>query len=133
MKFNPEYDRITCACSFATTAATACDDATTLKSTFRGLLHSIVVVPHSWSPLAAGASGMSGGLVDIIDDNGLTLLTTPETLTAATYVGSADIMLVGAHTIRYKPNTDNGDLRCVSGSDRTVADIVQPKVFLYVY
>lgn len=133
--FKPEYDRKVAAVSWTANASatTAVDDTTSFPSTYKGLLHSMLVVGHSWDVVAGGASGCSGAQVEILDDAGNVILESAEFLTASTTLMSGDVMLVGAHTVRYKMCDGNTSTRVTSGVGTPWSEWNDPKVYLYVY
>lgn len=135
--FNPEYDRKIAAVTWTTNASatTAVDDTTMFGPTYKGLLHSMLVKTHSWDVIAGGASGCSGAQVEIIDDASNVILETAELATATTTLISGDIMLVGAHTVRYKmcDGQCSKEMRVTSGTLTPWSEWNDPKVYLYVY
>ena len=133
--FNPEYERKIAAVTWTTNASatTAVDDTTTFGSTYKGLLHSMLIVGHSWDVVGGGASGCSGAQVDIIDDAGNVILESPEVLTGSTTLMSGDVMMVGAHTVRYRMCDGNINARVISGAGTPWSQWNDPKVYMYMY
>lgn len=128
-KSTPEYDRQKISITFATSGTTAVD--TTL--TQANLLHSILLVTHTWTPADAGASAGSGAILQLIDGDGNVTRTFAECLTGTTTLLSGDFMVFPNDVLRYKMTARAGDERCVSGTTVTVAQRPTATVILYKY
>ena len=132
MKSTPDYNRQQIDISFATSATTAID--TTILRV--GLLHSMYVSAHTWATAAKGASSMSGANVVLLDEQGHTIKTFTEVLTASATLLSADVMVFPNDTIRYQPTTNPAKVeeRCVSGAGALSTDLpIGTTVILYWY
>lgn len=134
MRSTPEYNRVKIPVTFAASGDEYVDTTTTtLSAQFAGLLHSLLVVGHTWPVAAAGASGASGANVIIIDEDSNTVKTFAEVLTGATTLLSGDIMIFPTDTIRYQITDADGDNRCVSGSSCIISELPTATVILYMY
>lgn len=137
MRITPDYNRQKISITFATTATTSVD--TTL--TEPNLLHSILVVGHTWPAAEAAASGASGCIVSILDSDGRTIHTFTEVGSGATVKASGDIMVFPNDVIRYSLSTagysTNAPDSCVSGTTATATDgtynLPTATVILYKY
>ena len=114
----PEYNRQKIAVTFATSATTSVD--TTL--TEPNLVHSLLVIGHTWAVAGAEASAASGGVVSIIDVDGRVVKTFTEVLTGVTTLLSGDVMVFPNDVVRYALTVTDGAARCVSGTTATAAD-----------
>ena len=129
MKSIPEYNRHKIAVTFATSATEQVDTTITKP----GLLHSLLVVGHTWPVPAAGASGASGANVLIIDSDSNTIKTYAEVLTGTTTLLSGDVMLFPNDVVRYQITDPSSDNRCVSGSALSATSFPTATVILYLY
>lgn len=132
MKATPDYNRYQINVSFATSAVTSVDTTITRP----GLLHSMYVSAHKWPVVAAGASGASGANVVLVDEEGHTIKTFTEVLTASATLMSADVMVFPNDIIRYQItlNPAKVETRCVSGSSCIASELpTGTTVILYFY
>ena len=129
MKNVPDYNRIKIDVTFAT-SGTEYYDYTALRP---GLLHSVVVIGHTWPVVAAGASGASGANVLFIDEDTHTIKTFSEILTGSTTLLSADVMVFPNATIRYQITTDGVSAICVSGAAVFASQFPTATVYLNFY
>lgn len=129
MRSTPEYNRQKIAITFATSGLTSVD--TTL--TEPNLVHSILLVGHTWPVVAGGASAASGANVILVDSDGNTLWTSAEVLTGSTTLMSADIMVFPNDVIRYQITCEDAITRCTSGTGTPTSGFPTATVVLYKY
>lgn len=129
MRSTPEYNRQKIAITFATSAITSVD--TTLGEA--NLVHSLLVVGHTWPIVAGGASAASGANIVLIDSYGNTLWTSAEVLTGSTTLMSADIMVFPNDVIRYQITCEDANNRCTSGTGTPTSGFPTATVVLYKY
>ena len=129
MKSTPEYNRQKINVTFATSATTSVDATLTEPN----LIHSILLVGHTWPVVEAGASGASGAVLSIRDSDGNTIKTFAEVLTGTTTLLSADVMLFPNDVVRYAITTDGVSAICVSGAGALTSEFPTATVILYKY
>jgi hypothetical protein len=129
MRSTPEYNRETINVTFATSAATSTDNTLTEAN----LIHSILLIGHTWDPATAGASAASGAVLTILDENSNTIKAYAEVLTGSTALLSGDIMVFPNDIVRYQLTVTDGNTRCTSGQGVPTSQFPTATVILYKY